>query len=48
MSQSNFQLHRWKGGGGGGEWGGWGKFNFLAPLIRNSGTPMFLKYALCL
>ena len=32
MSQSNFQL-----GGGGGE------FNFLTPLIRNSGTPYVLK-----
>ena len=38
MSQSNFQLHRSLGGGGGG-----GEFNFLTPLIRNSGTPYVLK-----
>ena len=38
MSQSNFQLHRsWGGGGGGGE------FNFLTPLIRDSGTSYVLK-----
>ena len=35
MSQSNFQLHRSLGGGG--------EFNFLTPLIRNSGTPYVLK-----
>ena len=34
MSQSNFQLHRSLGGG---------EFNFLTPLIRNSGTPYVLK-----
>ena len=27
---------------------GGGKFNFLTLLIRNSGTPYVLKYALCL
>ena len=36
MSQSYFQLHRSLGGGG-------GMFNFLTPLIRNSGTPYVLK-----
>ena len=33
VSQSNFQLHRSLGG----------KFNFLTPLIKNSGTPYVLK-----
>ena len=42
MSQSNFQLHRSLGGGGGGG-GERRKFNFLTPLIRNSGTPYVLK-----